>query len=50
MIAPGTPRVVVTAAVVRRRHEFLVTRRPSGVHLGGFWEFPGGKCEPCETH
>jgi mutator protein MutT len=28
---------------------FLVTRRPSGVHLAGCWEFPGGKCEPGET-
>jgi mutator protein MutT len=42
--------VVVTAAVVRRGGAFLVTRRPRGVHLEGFWEFPGGKCEPGETH
>jgi len=27
-----------------------VTRRPRGVHLEGLWEFPGGKCEPGETH
>ena len=24
---------------------FLVTRRQKGVHLEGFWEFPGGKCD-----
>ena len=40
---------VVTAAVVERDGCFLVTRRPEGTHLGGYWEFPGGKCEPGET-
>ena len=44
------PRIVVTAAVVRRGNHYLVTRRPGGVHLEGFWEFPGGKCEPGEDH
>jgi 8-oxo-dGTP diphosphatase len=39
------PTVVVTAAVVEVDGRFLVTRRPKGVHLEGFWEFPGGKCE-----
>jgi 8-oxo-dGTP diphosphatase len=43
-------RIVVTAAVVERDGRFLVTRRPRGVHLEGFWEFPGGKCEAGETH
>jgi 8-oxo-dGTP diphosphatase len=41
--------VVVTAAVVEREGTFLVTRRPAGVHLEGYWEFPGGKCEPGES-
>lgn len=27
----------------------LVTRRPTGVHLGGSWELPGGKLEPGES-
>jgi mutator protein MutT len=44
------PRLVVTAAIVERDGTFLVTRRPRGVHLGGLWEFPGGKCEPGESH
>ena len=43
------PRIVVTAAVVRRNREFFVTRRQKGVHLEGFWEFPGGKCEAAES-
>jgi 8-oxo-dGTP diphosphatase len=43
-------RVVVTAAVVERDGAFLVTRRPRGAHLGGCWEFPGGKCETGESH
>ena len=48
---PDTPpRVVVAAAVVRRDGAFLVTRRPRGTHLEGCWEFPGGKCEPGESH
>ncbi len=29
---------------------YLVTRRLEGTHLAGLWEFPGGKCEPGESH
>lgn len=42
-------KIVVTAAVIERDGTFLVTRRPRGVHLEGYWEFPGGKCEPGES-
>jgi 8-oxo-dGTP diphosphatase len=41
--------IVVTAAVVEQNGRFLVTRRPKGAHLGGFWEFPGGKCDRNEA-
>jgi len=41
--------IVVSAAVIERQGMFLVTRRPPGVHLQGYWEFPGGKCDPGET-
>lgn len=41
--------IVVTAAVIERQGAFLVTRRQRGVHLEGYWEFPGGKCEPGES-
>ena len=44
------PRIVVTAAVIERDGRFLVTRRLRGAHLEGCWEFPGGKCEPGESH
>src|SRR5947207_326461 len=43
------PPVVVTAAIVERGGRFLLTRRQKGVHLEGFWEFPGGKCDAGET-
>jgi len=41
--------IVVTAAVIERNGCFLVTRRQKGVHLEGYWEFPGGKCDDGET-
>jgi 8-oxo-dGTP diphosphatase len=44
------PHIVVTAAVIERNGAFLLTRRLRGTHLEGSWEFPGGKCEPGETH
>jgi len=40
---------VVVAAVVEVGGRFFVTRRQDGVHLEGYWEFPGGKVEPGET-
>ena len=43
------PTVVVVAAVVERDGSFLIARRQTGVHLEGYWEFPGGKCLPGET-
>jgi mutator protein MutT len=42
--------IVVTAAVIEQDDRFLVTRRQRGVHLEGYWEFPGGKCEAGEDH
>ena len=43
------PVVVVVAAVIENDDRFLLTRRQSGVHLAGMWEFPGGKIDPGET-
>jgi 8-oxo-dGTP diphosphatase len=42
--------IVVVAAVIERNGRFLVTRRLTGTHLAGYWEFPGGKVHPGETH
>jgi mutator protein MutT len=39
----------VVAAVIERGGKLLITRRPEGVHLGGLWEFPGGKPHPGEA-
>jgi 8-oxo-dGTP diphosphatase len=41
--------IVVTAAVIGRDGRLLVTRRQKGVHLEGYWEFPGGKCDAGES-
>lgn len=40
--------VVVAAAVVIEGDRVLLTQRPSGTHLAGAWEFPGGKLEEHE--
>jgi 8-oxo-dGTP diphosphatase len=49
-VQPGAPvkAIVVCAGVIEREGRFLVTRRQKGVHLEGYWEFPGGKCDPGE--
>ena len=41
---------MVVAAVIERDNRFLLTLRPHGTHLAGHWEFPGGKCDPHESH
>ena len=41
--------IVVCAAVVERDGRLLITRRQQGVHLEGYWEFPGGKCNDGEA-
>lgn len=43
-------RILVVAAVIAREDRFLVTRRQHGVHLAGYWEFPGGKVADGESH
>jgi 8-oxo-dGTP diphosphatase len=40
----------VVAAVIRdAAGKILLTRRPEGRHMGGLWEFPGGKVEDRES-
>jgi mutator protein MutT len=43
------PPVEVAAGLVFRGPKLLITQRYPGAHLGGLWEFPGGKREPDET-
>lgn len=42
-------RIEVSAALLFRNGKILITQRPAGSHLGGLWEFPGGKRETGET-
>lgn len=39
----------VAAALVFRNGKLLIAQRHEGAHLGGLWEFPGGKREPGES-
>jgi len=41
--------VEVSAALILRGGKLLITQRHAGAHLGGLWEFPGGKREPGES-
>jgi len=53
--APSMGREIVTkvlevsAGLIFRAGKLLITQRHAGSHLGGLWEFPGGKIEPGET-
>jgi len=40
---------VVAGAVIDAAGRVLIAQRPSGKHLAGGWEFPGGKLEPGEA-
>jgi mutator protein MutT len=39
----------VAAGLVFRGGKLLITRRHADAHMGGLWEFPGGKLEAGET-
>jgi 8-oxo-dGTP diphosphatase len=45
--APSSRRLllVAAAALVDSSGRVLITQRPQHKHLGGLWEFPGGKVE-----
>ena len=46
--AESPDRVDIALAVPLRGGRVLVARRASGQHLGGLWEFPGGRIEAGE--
>ena len=41
--------IEVAAGLIKRNNRYLIARRKAGVHLAGFWEFPGGKREAGES-
>jgi 8-oxo-dGTP diphosphatase len=45
----GSKTIDVSAGLIFRSGKLLITRRHADAHLGGLWEFPGGKRELGET-
>jgi 8-oxo-dGTP diphosphatase len=43
------PLVLVVAALCQKEQKILVSKRPEGKALAGFWELPGGKREDGES-
>lgn len=41
--------IEVAAGLISKDGRYLIAKRKPGVHLGGLWEFPGGKKEQGET-
>lgn len=39
----------VGCAIITQKGKILIAQRKPGTHLGGFWEFPGGKLEKGEN-
>jgi mutator protein MutT len=42
-------QIEVSAALIFHSGKLLITQRHANAHLGGLWEFPGGKREANET-
>ncbi|MFC3194429.1 8-oxo-dGTP diphosphatase MutT [Marinicella sediminis] len=40
---------VVVLILENQSGNYLITQRKKTAHLGGYWEFPGGKVEPGES-
>lgn len=50
MTCAGTSAVRVVAGVLRDSSgRVLISQRPAGKHMAGYWEFPGGKIAPGES-
>jgi len=48
-VSADKKQVDVAAALIFRDGKILITQRRADSHLGGLWEFPGGKRERNET-
>ena len=46
---PPLHSIEVAAGLIFRDGKLLITQRHTKAHLGGLWEFPGGKREPGES-
>ena len=42
-------KIDVTAAIIVKNEKVLAARRRPGIHLAGYWEFPGGKVRDGES-
>ena len=42
-------KIDVTAAIIVKNEKVLTARRRPGIHLAGYWEFPGGKVKDGEA-
>ncbi len=42
MISPS-PLHIIIGLIFNKKNQILIARRPQHTHLGGYWEFPGGK-------
>lgn len=49
MSSSPTAPLAVVCALIERDGQVLMAQRPAHKHLGGKWEFPGGKIEPGES-
>ena len=47
-MSPSSRKLIVAALVIASDGRVLLTRRPEGKPLAGWWELPGGKVEPGE--
>jgi len=45
----NSPTVNVGCAVILHKDRILIAQRKKGDTLAGYWEFPGGKLEECES-
>ncbi len=44
-----TIRTIAVGIIRNAQQQIFIAQRPAESHMGGFWEFPGGKMEEGET-